>query len=379
MGNIFYFPTRLIFSNDAAADLLQELSAENQPRVILLTDGGVIAAGIAGPFLQKLAASSIPTEVFSDIPGNPNVPDILPAYEAARNANATHVVALGGGSVIDTAKAVGILLAHPGMDWEDLQWGRTKMVNRPFPVIAIPTTAGTGSEVTKVTVIGDHTGFKKGVLHPFVFTKTAIIDGSLTLSLPPKLTAATGMDALVHAIEAYTGKRATPMTDILALAAIRSIVKWLPEATKNGSNRAARQAMSEAAALAGMAFDQSALALAHALAGPLTGTYHLHHGLGVSVLLPATLEFNAPAISNERWEPLRDALGLPKSARPDALAGWSRVFITDLGLPARLSEVGLTKEAIPQIAEGATRMAMFGNNIRPATVDELAALLEANL
>jgi alcohol dehydrogenase class IV len=289
------------------------------------------------------------------------------------------VGALGGGSVIDTAKAVGVLLAHPGLDWEDLQWGRAKIQHSSYPVIAIPTTAGTGSEATKVTVIGDHTGFKKGVLHPFVFARTAIIDGSLSLSLPAKLTAATGMDALVHAIEAYTGKRATPMTDLFALAAIRSIVTWLPGATRDGSDRAARQAMSEAAATAGIAFDQSGLALAHAIGGPLTAAYHLHHGLGIAVLLPATLSYNAPAIAEGRWEALRQALKLPASARPEALADWARAFIGGLGLPVTLSEVGLQKQDIPQIAEGTTRMAMFGNNIRSATVEELVALLEANL
>jgi alcohol dehydrogenase class IV len=379
MGNTFYFPTRLIFSSDSPADLIQELSNDLQPRVLLLTDDGILGAGLAEPFLKKMAETRIPAEVFSHIPGNPNVQDMLPAYEAAQKYSATHIVALGGGSVIDTAKAVGLLLAHPGLDWEDIQWKRVKLEHHPYPVIAIPTTAGTGSEVTKVAVIGDHTGFKMGVLHPFVFTRTAIIDGSLTLSLPPKLTAATGMDALVHAIEAYTGKRTTPMTDLLALGAIRSIVNWLPKATHHGDNRLARQAMSEAATIAGIAFDQSGLALAHAIGGPLTATYHLHHGLGIAVLLPATLAFNAPAIPPERWDSLRDALGLPAHTKSDTLADWAKLFLGNLGLPVRLSEVGLRKMDIPQIAEDTTRMAMFSNNIRPASVEELIALLEANM
>jgi alcohol dehydrogenase class IV len=379
MGNTFYFPTRLIFSTNAAADLLQELKGSPQPRVIFLTDADITAAGLAAPFVQALEASGLLAGTYHQIPGNPNVQDVLPAFQVARSTGATHVVGLGGGSVIDTAKAVGILLAHPNADWEDLQWGRVSLERPAFPVIAIPTTAGTGSEVTKVTVIGDHTGFKKGLLHPFVFTRAAIIDGSLTLSLPPKLTAATGMDACVHAIEAYTGKRATPMTDLFALAAMRAIVTWLPEATHNGRNLAARQALSEAAAMAGIAFDQSGLALAHALGGPLTATYHLHHGLGIAALLPASLSFNAPALAETRWEPLRSALGLPTQAQRGDLAAWATTFISALGLPARLSEVGLQAADIPQIAQDTTRMAMFANNIRTATVAELIALLEANL
>jgi len=379
MGNTFYFPTRLIFSNDSVADLILELNSPDPVRVLFLTDSGLINAGIVEPFVKKLGEAGIAVEVFSDVPGNPNVQDMLPAYKAAQKLNATHVVGLGGGSVIDTAKAVGILLAHPGMDWEDLQWGRVKVDRPAFPVIAIPTTAGTGSEVTKVTVIGDHTGFKKGFLHPYVFTRAAIIDGSLSLSLPPKLTAATGMDALVHAIEAYTGKRANPMTDLFALGAMRSIVKWLPEATRNGGNLAARQAMGEAAAMAGIAFDQSGLALAHAIGGPLTATYHLHHGLGIASLLPATLEFNAPAISNERWSGLQAALSLHETSNPSSLADWARKFISDLGLPVQLSEVGLRKEDIPEIAVGTTRMAMYTNNIRSASVEEIITLLEKNM
>jgi alcohol dehydrogenase class IV len=379
MGKVFYFPTRIIYSNDSITDLVQELDNQGQVRVIFLTDTGLIKAGIVEPFLKRLSEEKIATEVFSNIPGNPNVPDLMPAFAAARQINATHVVALGGGSVIDTAKGVGILLANPELDWEDLQWGRVKVSNPSYPVIAIPTTAGTGSEVTKVTVIGDRTGFKKGFLHPYVFTRTAIIDGSLALSLPPKLTAATGMDALVHAIEAFTGKRATPMTDVMALGAIRSIVHWLPEATHNGKNIEARQAMSEAAALAGIAFDQSGLAMAHAIGGPLTATYHLHHGLGIAALLPATLSFNVPAISESRLKELKTALGLAVTPNPEDLANWARKFISDLGLPVQLGEVGLLKKDIPTIAEGTTHMAMFGNNIRAASEEELIILLEANL
>lgn len=378
MGSTFHFPTRLVFSNAAAVDLLQELHNLESPIVIFLSDTGIVQAGLIDPFVQAVQADGIPVETFCDIPGNPNVQDVLPAFEVAKQMGASVVVGLGGGSVIDTAKAVGILLAHPDIDWEDLQWGRVKLQRLSTPVIAIPTTAGTGSEVTKVTVIGDRTGFKKGVLHPFVFTRTAIIDGSLTLSLPPKLTAATGMDALVHAIEAYTGKRATPMTDIFALSAIRSIVTWLPEATFNGTNLRARQAMSEAAATAGIAFDQSGLALAHAIGGPLTAKYHLHHGLGVSVLLPATLAFNCSAIPEDRWEPLRQALSLPAGAEPRSLPEWSKAFITALNMPVKLSEVGLQKDDIQEIAEGTIRMAMFSNNCRPAAVDELVALLQEN-
>jgi len=379
MGSLFYFPTRLVYSSDASTDLLQELSGIESPSVIFLTDDGIIAAGIAQNFYNKLKEAGISFEVYHNIPGNPNVQDVLPAVDAAKKAGANCVVALGGGSVIDTAKAVGILLGNPGLDWEDIQWGRAKIEKPPFPVVAIPTTAGTGSEATHVTVIGDHTGFKKGVVHSAVFCKSAILDGSLTLSLPPHLTAATGMDVLVHALEAYLGKRANPMTDQLALGAIRAAVRWLPEATRNGGNLAARKAMIEAAAIAGIAMDQAGLGLVHALCGPLAANYHLHHGLGVAVLLPPVLAFDAPAISADRWETLRDALQMPVSARPADLGDWSNKFLAGINIPTRLGEIGLQRNDIPKIAEGATRMAMFGNNIRVATLEECVSLLEGAL
>jgi alcohol dehydrogenase class IV len=379
MSFSFYFPTKLIFSEEAGSDLLGELASASPGSVLLLTDKGIIQAGIADKIISKLTDNGFTPVVFDDIPGNPNVPDVKKALAAIAGKHITHVVALGGGSVLDVAKAVGLLLGDPELDYEEVQWRRQSITKAPLPVIGIPTTAGTGSEVTHVAVIGDSKGFKMGVLHPAMFMKTAIIDGSLMLSLPPKLTAPTGMDSLVHAIEAFLSKKSNPVADLFALAAIRAIVKWLPEAYKNGSNLEARQQMAMAATLAGIAFDQSSLGLVHALAGPLCGSYHLHHGLGVATLLPATLEFDAPAIPADRWVMLRDALALPQAAKPEVLGEFARNLLQSLDMPTRLSEVGLTAEQIPAIAESATKMAMIGMNIRPADLEDCKRVLEAGL
>lgn len=379
MGYTFFFPTQVVVSTDAAEDLIRLLSDQGNVSVLFLTDAGILKAGIADAILKRLEDAGVKASVFSDIPGNPNVGDVNKGVvEAAKNPP-THIVALGGGSVIDTAKATAILLNNPGLDWEDLQWGRDKIKANPLPVIVIPTTAGTGSEATHVAVIGDHTDFKKGVVHPLVFPKVAILDGGLAASLPAHLTAATGMDALVHSIEAYLGKRANPITDHFALASIKDVVRWLPEATHNGKNLEARRAMALAATQGGIAMDQAGLGLDHALCGPLAAEYHLHHGLGVAVLLPLTLTFDAPAIPPERWEELRNALGLPTGATPDVLPGWAKDFLVKLGLPTTLSAVGVRREDLQKIAEDSTRMAMFGNNIRQATAEECIALLESAL
>jgi alcohol dehydrogenase len=379
MSQSFYFPTRLIVSDDAAADLVSVLQDAPEAKVLLLTDSGIVKAGIAGPVIKKLEGAGFKPVVYDGVPGNPNVPDVKDAIAALKGGTATHVVALGGGSVIDTAKAVGLLLADSDLDYEDVQWRRDTIKKGSLPVIAIPTTAGTGSETTHVAVVGDSKGFKMGVLHPALFTHTAIIDGGLMRSLPAKLTAATGMDALVHAIEAYLGKRANMTSDLFALSAIRMVVQWLPEAYKNGGNLEARQNMAVAAAWGGLAFDQSGLGLVHALAGPLCGTYHLHHGLGVATLLPAVLAFDAPAVTPERWEPLRDALGLPSSAGPEAMSGWATDFLKGLGMPTGLAELKVEKDKIPAMAESATRMAMIGINVREAGLEDCKQVLEAAL
>lgn len=379
MSFTFYFPTKLVFSEEAGSDLLVELASASPDSVLLLTDKGIIQAGIAEKILNKLSEKGFTPVVFDDIPGNPNVPDVKKALAAIEGKHITHVVALGGGSVLDVAKAVGLLLGDPDLDYEEVQWRRQAIKKAPLPVIGIPTTAGTGSEVTHVAVIGDSKGFKMGVLHPAMFMKTAIIDGSLMLSLPPQLTSTTGMDSLVHAIEAFLSKKANPVSDMFALSAIRTIVKWLPDAYKNGSHLEARKQMAMAATLAGISFDQSSLGLVHALAGPLCGTYHLHHGLGVATLLPVTLEYDAPAIPVDRWSMLREALGLPSDAQADVLGDFARQLLKTLDMPTRLSEVGLKTEDIPAIAETATKMAMIGMNIRPATAEDCRKVLEAGL
>ena len=376
MSATFHCPTKLIFSDNASQDLVRELGSANP--ITIITDSGVTQAGIVEPLVQALRNSGHVLQIYSEIPGNPNVGDVNKALAAIGTSQPAFIVAIGGGSVIDSAKAVSILLTHSGISWEDLQWGRAAIQYAPVPFIAVPTTAGTGSEVSHVAVIGDHTGFKKGVVHPALFARTAILDGGLTCALPAKLTAATGMDALVHAIEAYLGRRANPTTDLYALAALKQAVYWLPKATAQGDFIAARRKMMEAATWAGIAMDQAGLGLAHALCGPLAARYHLHHGLGVALLLPATLSFNAQAISTERWDELCKAIGEPALAAGE-LGQWARKFIASLGLPTSLGEVKVEVDSLNAMAEEAMRMAMIGNNVRTVMLEDCRWVLEAAL
>ena len=379
MAHTVYCPTKLIFSDDARLDLERELASFDPGPALVITDAGILSTGILDRLMPALAAGGRSVEVFSDVPGNPGVATVAAALATAQAIGANALVAVGGGSAIDVAKAVSVLLPHAGVSWEDLQAGRAKLSGSRVPMIAVPTTAGTGSEVSHVAVIGATDGFKKGVVHASLFPSVAIVDASLALSLPPKLTAATGMDAFVHAIEAYLGRRANPSMDLLALGAMRAIVSSLPRAVADGADLAARREMAQAAAWAGMAMDQAGLGLCHALCGPLSAHHEIHHGLGNAVLLPAVLAFNAPAIPPGRWPALRDALGFAEDATPDALAGWARSFVGGLGLPTRLRDVGLDGATFPAIAAEATRMAMIGNNVRSAGEAECLAVLEAAL
>lgn len=379
MSSLFYFPTRLIVSDDAGTDLLSELNGVEPGSILILTDEGLIKAGIVDLVLQKVTAAGLQPLIYDKVPGNPNLPDVKQVLDSLGERKITHIIAIGGGSVIDTAKAVGILLADDQLDYEEVQWRRQQITKGSLPVIAVPTTAGTGSEVTHVAVVGDSKGFKMGVLNPALFLKTAILDGKLMVSLPPKLTAATGMDSLVHAIEAFLSKKSNQTSDIFALNAIRSIVKWLPVVFADGANLEARNGMVLAASWAGIAFDQSSLGLVHALAGPVCGTYHLHHGLGVAILLPAVMAFNAPEIPGQRWQLLREALGLSEKSEPQVLEQWSQDFLTTLEIPLKLSVLGAKTDDLDQLAEKATRMAMIGFNVRSADKNACYRILESTL
>jgi 4-hydroxybutyrate dehydrogenase len=372
-------PTRLVFSDDAAGDLAREAGAFAPGRAFVVTDEGLLAAGLAGPLVEALRAAGRDPVIFSAVPSNPGVDDTRAAMAAAHAAAPAVVVAVGGGSPIDVAKAVSLMLAHTSDDWEGFQWGRTPVTAGALPLLAVPTTAGTGSEASHVAVIGDSNGFKKGLVHAALFARTAIVDGGLMRGLPAAITAATGMDALTHALEAYLGRRANPTTDLLALGALAAIVRWLPDAVHHGDNLTARREMAQAATWAGIAMDQAGLGLCHALCGPLTGVYHLHHGLGNALLLPAVMAFNAEAVAPARWPAICDALGLPLSAGPSALEGWLRDFVGGLGLPTRLAQVKVDASTFDAMAEEATRMAMIGNNVRAAGAADCRKVLEAAL
>lgn len=378
----FTLPTQVIFGQPAAEALNAQLAALGASRVLLVSDRGLAQLGWPDRFCASMQEAGFAVSVFSDIGTNPTTTEVHAGLALGRAQGAQALVALGGGSAIDVAKGIAMLLANGG-SYADYQWGGKAITRSSLPVIAIPTTAGTGSEVSKVMVIVDpERPFKKGVLSPLMFARAAILDPELTRSLPPIMTAATGMDAFVHAIEAYSGKRANPFTDQFALAAIETSWRMLPRAVADGNDLEARQQMMLAAVWGGIAMDQAGLGLVHSLSGPLTGHLHLHHGLANALLLPYVLAFNLPAIAPERRARLAGLMGLPAGAANEQIVDAVGGFVYRLGLPTSLAEL---PESQPEggrgpdwaaIAEETTRMVLLGNNPRPATAEDCADILQ---
>ncbi len=374
----YHLPTKIIFGHPAPEALNHELHQLNAKRVLLVSDFGLDAIGAVELLQSGLSADGLEIVPFIDISSNPTSDEVAAGLSLAKELQAQAIVALGGGSPIDVGKGIAMLMANGG-SYVDYQWGGRAITQRNLPLVAVPTTAGTGSEVSKVAVIVDpERPFKKGVLNPLMFPHAAVLDPELTRSLPPSLTAATGIDAFTHALEAYTGHRANPYTDMLALAALETIWWALPQAIADGDDMEARHEMLMASTWAGTAMDHAGLGLIHSLSGPLTGALHLHHGLTNAILLPPVLQFNLPGISHERLARLKQTFGLDPESPDEVLIETIIQFVHKLGLPTGLKEVADLSELrdTNYLVEDTLRMAMTPNNPRPVTATDVDSLLD---
>ena len=375
---IFHLPTRIIFGQAAQDVLPLELAELDAKTVLLVSDPGLDQLGLVAQMVTSLQQAGIDVATFTSVSSNPTSDEVAAGLTVARKQKADVIIALGGGSPIDVAKGIALLLANGGT-YADYQWHGKAITRRSWPLLVIPTTAGTGSEVSKVAVVSDpHNPFKKGVLSPLMFPHVAIVDPELTRGLPPGLTAATGMDAFIHALEAFTGKRANLFTDLLAVSAMRVSWTHLPRVTADGDTMESRQQMMLAALWGGMAMDHAGLGLIHALSGPLTSHTHLHHGLANALLLPYVMRFNLPAISTERRQILNELFELNATANEEDLVNALERFVEGLGLPISLSQIDLQLQDadLDRIAEETTRMVLIHNNPRLATAADCRTILE---
>jgi alcohol dehydrogenase class IV len=373
--DVFRIPTRILFGRGVALTVADPLRQVGATKVLLVTDKGVLAAGLVGPIEERLRDAKIPYEIYSDVVPDPGVGEVQRAYERAKAVGADAFVAVGGGSAIDTAKMAATLLTNGGTVLDYI--GIDKVPRPAAPVIAIPTTAGTGAEITINSVIADPAQNKKLVIiSPNATALFALEDPDMTRTLPPFGTAITGMDTLVHAIESFVNKQTYRMTEILALEAIRDAGRALPRAVKDGSDMEAREAMLRAVVSASLAFSNTRLGNVHAMALPLGGWAHVAHGTAVAILLPHVMDFNRVA-ADEKYALVGEALGVGK----DAKAAVRRIFDlnTEIGIPSGLRKVGVTEDVIPNMTKDAMTSGNILVNPRATTAADVDALYRAAL
>jgi alcohol dehydrogenase len=318
MSSQFNVPPTIITGAGASQDLIPQLQRRSLTRVLLVTDAFMVSSGLAPRVVAELTAAGITAEVFADVQPDPSEDNVLAGFARLQACQAQAVVALGGGSPIDCAKVIAILPANPPPLSRFM--GRHNVPNAGLPLFAIPTTAGTGSEVTKVAVITDtKRDVKMMMLDQHLLPTVALVDFELTLSMPPALTAAVGVDTLTHGIEAYVSRMATPLTDPLALSCIRLCGEHLENAWREPANRTAREGMMLAATQGGMAFANSSVALVHGMSRPIGALFHVPHGISNAMLLPTVTRFS---VSNAvaRYATVARTLGWTRAGESDEAA-----------------------------------------------------------
>lgn len=383
--NRFVFETtpRIICLRGACAELGGLVSGLGIRHVFVVTDEGLLKAGLAAAAMQALQSASVKVTLYSDVQADPPEVAILDAVERAKSAGADGVIGIGGGSSLDTAKLVALLVKTP----QDLSgiYGVGLAKGPRLPLIQIPTTAGTGSEVTPISVVTTPTEEKKPVVSSLLLPDVALLDADLTLGLPPAVTAATGIDALVHAIESLsTHLKGNPLSEVLALKAAKMICENLHEAVTNGRNPEVREQMLIASLLAGMAFSNASVGAVHAFAYPLGVRFHVPHGLSNSLMLPHILRFNQEACQTT-YAKLGRTIAPVLADASDALAANTFIemvcsLVQKMPYAQKLRDVGVTQKDIPVLAQDVMKIQrLLDHNPRSITIEHATALYQQAL
>jgi alcohol dehydrogenase class IV len=375
--------TRSVHFGPGRLGSLGELArGQGLKRVLLVTDPGMAATGIVGRALAALTATAVEAEVFKDVEADPPESVILRAAERARAVGAEGVIGLGGGSSLDVAKLVAVLAR--GQETLKTMFGIGNVKGPRLPLILVPTTAGTGSEVTPISIVTTGASEKMGVVSPILLPDIALLDPELTLGLPPHITAATGIDAMVHAIEAYASTSANnnPISKGLATQALTLLGRALLTAVHKGADIAARSDMLIGSMLAGQAFANSPVAAVHALAYPLGGHFHIPHGLSNALVLPHVLRFNVEVAPQPYAEiapyVFPDLADLEGAARAEAFFDRLAALSKACGLPQTLREMKIPESFLPRLAADAMNQTrLLGNNPRPLTQADALAIYQA--
>ncbi len=360
--------------------IADEIKKRGYQKVMLITDKDLVKFGVAAKVEDVLKGAEIPYEIFSDIKPNPTIKNVLDALAAFKASGADCIVALGGGSSIDTAKAVGVINNNPEFgDVRSLE-GVAPTKNRAVPTFALPTTAGTAAEVTINYVITDEENKKKMVcVDPNDIPMCSVIDCELMMSMPKGLTAATGMDALTHAIESYITPGAWTMSDMFEEKAIELIHEHLYNAVQNGQDVVAREGMANAQYIAGMGFSNVGLGIVHSMAHPLGAFYDTPHGVANALLLPYVMEYNAESPAKPKYLGIAKAMGVDTTGMSveegvKAAIEAVKALSISINIPQRLSEIGVKKEDLHDLAVAAFNDVCTGGNPRPTSVEEIEAI-----
>ncbi len=380
MSTQIILPRTMQIGHNASQEVSKVLNSLGCNRPLIITDKMMVKLGYVDKVKESLSESHLSADVFDDTVPEPTVASIQAGVKKAREGDYDSIIALGGGSPIDSAKAISILSRHGG-EMRDYKFPR--IVNESgLPIIAIPTTAGTGSEVTRFTIITDEVTSEKMLCVGMGFMPiAALVDYSLTLSLPQRTTADTGIDALTHAIESYVSKKASPYSDSQALSAMRLFGPNLRRAYDDGSDQQAREAMMLGATLAGIAFSNASVALVHGMSRPIGAAFHVPHGLSNAMLLPSVTKFSIPAAIG-RYADCARAMGAASYQDNDEVANDKlldelEALNHDLNVPTA-QEFGINKQEffdlMPTMAEQALASGSPGNNPRVPTIDEMVEI-----
>jgi alcohol dehydrogenase class IV len=375
---LFRTTRRILFGVGSVERIGPEAQLLKAKKVLIITDSGVIQAGLLDSVEKSLQSMGLPFVIFDGVEPDPRIEVVEKSVEKAKKEEIDLIVGFGGGSSLDIAKVTSILITNSGKI--EGFFGIDLVPNPGVPVILIPTTAGTGSEVTPIAILSDtKEKLKKGIVSATLFPEVAIVDPKLTIGLPPSVTAFTGMDALTHAIEAYYSINATDLSDLLALRAMELLSRNLRMAYAHGENLAARSSMMEGSLLAGMAFANAGVGAVHAFAYPLGGEFHLAHGLTNTLMLPYVMRYNilgCPYKFAQMAKALGEKVeGLSEIDAAEIAVKFVERLSDDIRVPRRLRDVKVPESAIPRLAEGAMKVTrLLANNPRKVTLEDAIAI-----
>ena len=382
--NQYNFPTLILSGQGALAESVNRLKAKNHQRVLIVTDETLKACGVLEKLTSLLDAQQVAFSVFAETHANPVEKDVEKGTAVFKDSQCDSILALGGGSPMDAAKAIKIMATHkpPLAQYDDAKGGDQRITEPMPPLYAIPTTAGTGSEVGRsAVIISAETGKKTIYFHPDLLPDMAVLEPELTVGLPSHITAATGVDAFVHCLEAYFAPGFHPMADGIALQGLELVLDWLPEAVKNGQNLDARERMLIAATMGAAAF-QKGLGMIHSLAHPLSSRYNMHHGLANALLMPAAISFieNATLDTDQRNRVKRvQALFADRRYPSGSLSEMSLQFIKNLGIAPGLSSHGVLENDLELLAKEAFEDPCHPTNMIPVGFADLLFVYKAAL